>query len=162
MASDSKHPYIVGAVIGVGLIVAWSNRGRIAALFRRLRHPLSGFGSAEAAALLPGGAGVAVAFRQMRRYAFAAAQDRSPTVGITHASYALNSLELLEEVLGRATLEQATGCDVAQMRALITRLQDTHAKQLQKCDPYLSAALALEKQGGPSAFADALVAPAGA
>jgi hypothetical protein len=48
------------------------------------------------------------------------------------------------------------------MRALITRLQDTHAKQLQRCDPYLSAALALEKQGGPSAFADSLVAPAGA
>lgn len=157
-----KHPFVVGAAVGVGGFLVWRNRGWFIALFRRLRHPLSGFGDERTAALLPGGAGVAVAFRQMRRYAFAAAQDRSPTVGITHASYALNSLELLEEVLGRATLEQVTGCNVAMMRTLITQLQDQHAKQLQACDPFLTAALALERQGGPSAFADSLVAPAGA
>jgi hypothetical protein len=88
-----------------------------------------------------------VAIRHIRRYAFAASQDKSPVVGLTHASYALMGLDMLEEVAGRDAI-RAAGFDPAKVRGFITKLQDAHAERLQGCDPHLQDVLALERGEG--------------
>lgn len=85
--------------------------------------------------------------RQIQRYAFAASQDISPTVGITHASYALILLDTLEELIGRDSVKQA-GMSPEKLRKFITDLQDQHAKKLQACDAHLQMILALAKREG--------------
>lgn len=89
----------------------------------------------------------AVAMRQIRRYAFASSQDKSPVVGITHASYALVLLDTLEEVAGRDNLKKS-GVDPTKLRAFITANQDRHAEALRQCDPYLQEVLRLEREAG--------------
>lgn len=92
-----------------------------------------------------GAAGAAaVHIRQIRRYAFAASQDQSPVVGITHASYALVLLDTLEELVGRDTIKKA-GYDPEKIRKFITELQDMHAERLQSCDTHLQDVLAIER-----------------
>lgn len=85
--------------------------------------------------------------RQIRRYAFASAQDKSPIVGITHASYALILLETLEEIAGRDNL-QRSGIDVVRLKTFITKLQDKHAEALKGKDVYLQQILAIERGEG--------------
>jgi hypothetical protein len=160
-----KHPFVWGAVIGIGGFLAWRNRSRIVALARRLRHPFSGFGD-ERLFAVAGHGDAAIAARQLQRYAFASMQDQSPIVGLTHASYAMAFLDFLEESIGRDAIK-AAGYDPTDVRKLITGLQDAHAKKLRTCDPYIAKALALEwKQGGQLpgfVFADAAgAAPMGA
>lgn len=87
---------------------------------------------------------IAVQVRHLRRYAFASSQDISPVVGITHASYALNALDTLEEMIGQEGIRGA-GYDPVKLRAFITGLQDQHAKKLQPCDAHLQQVLAIEK-----------------
>jgi len=160
-----KHPFVWGAVTAVVGIVAWRNRGRIVALARRLRHPFSGFGDDKFFAI--GGRGdPSIAVRQLKRYTFASMQDQSPIVGITHASYAMMALDLLEETVGRDAIK-AAGFDPVEVRRIITGLQDAHAERLRACDPYISKVLELErKEGGQLpgfVFADAAgAAPMGA
>ena len=140
-----KHPFVWGAVAAVAGLLAWRNRGRIVALARKIRHPLSGLGDERL--LISGGGNPAIAIRQLRRYTFASMQDQSPIVGITHASYALMALDLLEETVGRDAIK-AAGYDPTQVRMLITKLQDMHAEKLRACDPYLAQVLALERKEG--------------
>jgi len=168
-----KHPVAFGFGAGVLSVFLWNRRGWIKGLFSKLTRPFHGafadFGASLGAGemTLPVSSDPTIAFRQMRRYAFAAAQDKSPIVGLTHASYALVALEILEEAVGREGLASA-GCDSTKMRKLITGLQDSHAKRLESCDGFLSAALATERgEGGPDVpghvFADAeYSAPTGA
>lgn len=85
--------------------------------------------------------------RQIRRYAFAAAQDKSPIVGLTHASYALILLETLEEIVGRDKLKSGS-IDVVKLKTFITKLQDRHAEALQSRDPFLQQVLAVERGEG--------------
>lgn len=89
----------------------------------------------------------AVHIRQIRRYAFAASQDQSPVVGLTHASYALVLLDTLEEVAGREAVAKS-GVDPKKLRAFITEQQDKHAEVLKKCDPHLQRVLAIERGEG--------------
>lgn len=89
----------------------------------------------------------AVHIRQIRRYAFAASQDKSPVVGLTHASYALILLDTLEESAGQQAVS-ATGVDPKKVRAFITKLQDMHAENLKACDSHLTSILALERGEG--------------
>lgn len=108
----------------------------------------------------------AVHVRQIRRYAFASSQDKSPIVGITHASYALVLLDTLEELVGRDAI-RAAGYDPARIRAFITANQDRHAETLRSCDPYLLEVLAMERNDPNGqlpgfVFADAVSAPRGA
>jgi hypothetical protein len=171
-----KHPVAFGFGAGVLSVFLWNRRGWIKGLFSKLMRPFHGalgdFGAYQTGLgagemTMPVSSDPAIAFRQMRRYAFAAAQDRSPIVGLTHASYALAALEILEEAVGREGLASA-GCDSTKMRKLITGLQDTHAKRLEGCDSFLSSALAVERgEGGLDVpghvFADAeYSAPTGA
>jgi hypothetical protein len=112
----------------------------------------SGLGAGVPAALPAAGLANALAthVRQIRRYAFAASQDRSPIVGITHASYALVLLDTLEEIVGRDAIAKA-GYDAGKLRKFITDLQDGHAKVLEKCDSYMQNVLAIERaEGGPT------------
>jgi hypothetical protein len=143
-----KHPLAVGVGVGLVLGAAWWKRHWIAAMFRRVAHPLHGI-TGDINALLPPsniGGPPGVAIRQLRRYTFASMQDMSPTVGLTHASYALNALEFLEESLGRDAIVSA-GYDPVKVRAVITGLQDKHGKALESCDPYITQVLALERGG---------------
>lgn len=127
---------IVGGA-GLGAGVAW--------LLHRKTRALAGFGAVDspAEALVAKAAGTHI--RQIRRYAFASMQDTSPIVGLTHASYALVLLDTLQEVAGTEAIK-AAGYDAAQVRALITKLQDMHAEKLQACDKYLQQVLALERK----------------
>jgi hypothetical protein len=138
----------VGIGVGVALGVVWWKRHWIAGVFRRVVHPLRGI-TGDVTALLPpsniGGA-PGIAIRQLRRYTFASMQDQSPIVGLTHASYALNALEFLEENLGREAIMSA-GYDPTKVRAVIVGLQDRHGEALQKCDPYITQVLAMERGG---------------
>jgi hypothetical protein len=103
--------------------------------------------------------------RQIRRYAFASSQDRSPIVGLTHASYALVLLDTLEEIVGRDAIKRA-GYDPAKLRKFITSQQDRHAKALEGRDPFLQQMLAVERAEAPDIapgiVADAWAAPRGA
>lgn len=158
-----KHPFVWGAVVGIGGIIAWHQRGRIVALARKLRHPFSGFGDDR---FFTGNKDAAVAVRQLKRYTFASMQDQSPTVGLTHASYAMAFMDFLEETVGREAI-RAAGFDPVEVRRVITGLQDAHAEKLRTCDPYLSKVLELERAqpGGQLpgfVFADAAGAPMGA
>jgi hypothetical protein len=141
----------------------WRNRGWVAGLFRRAAGALSGFEFGDAQMTVGGRGDPAIAIRQLRRYAFAAMQDQSPIVGLTHASYAMMALDLLEEVSGRETIK-AAGFDPAEVRKLITGLQDKHAEALRKCDPYISRVLDLERREGGQlpGFVMAGAAPMGA
>lgn len=119
-------------------------------------------GASMTTPLPPGSA--AVAIRQIRRYAFAASQDRSPVVGLTHASYALILLDTLEEMVGRDAIKRG-GYDVGKVRAFITKLQDAHAERLRACDDHLTNMLAIEAGEGaiePGLVAGAYAAPTGA
>ena len=157
-----RHPFVAGAAVGVVGLILWRNRGWVAGLFRRAAGALSGFDNDPT--MTVGGRGdPAIAIRQLRRYAFAAMQDQSPIVGLTHASYAMMALDLLEEVAGRETIKAAS-YDPMEVRKLITGLQDKHAEALRKCDPYISRVLDLERREGGQlpGFVMAGAAPMGA
>ena len=109
-----------------------------------------GFGGAVD---LAGAAGVAV--RHIQRYTFAAMQDQSPIVGLTHASYALNGLDMLEEAGGGEAVRMM-GFSPSKVRALISAIQDRHAKALHAADPYITQVLGM-REG--LEFADAGLAP---
>ncbi len=135
-----KHPFIVGTAVGVTGLVIWTKRSWFINLFHRLTAHFQGVDTTVA---LPD-ANPAAIVRQLRRYAFAAMQDQSPVVGITHASYALILLDTLEEMAGRAAIERA-GYNVTAMRTAITACQDAHAKKLQACDTYMAQAMGVER-----------------
>jgi hypothetical protein len=133
--------------LAIGGVIAYLKRDAIQAWLvkRAVQNAMKKqalFGLAAAVETAPG-----VAMRQLRRYAFAASQDKSPIVGLTHASYALVLLDTLEEVAGRDAV-RATGVDPAKIRGFITALQDKHAEALQACDPYMQAVLAMERSEG--------------
>ena len=92
---------------------------------------------------------IGIHLRQIRRYAFASSQDKSPIIGLTHANYALVLLDTLEEIVSRSVIER-TGIDVAKIRAFIVTLQDRHAAQLQRCDRHLQRILKIERREGGS------------
>jgi hypothetical protein len=161
-----KHPVLVGAAAGVVGLVIWWKRSAIAAAYQRLRgRSMQGFGSTSPVPGLPATADPSVCVRQIKRYTFAAMQDQSPIVGLTHASYALILMDTLEEMVGRQAI-QAAGYDPVAVRQLITELQDQHVKRLEACDPFLGRVLALEKKGGGAlpgfVMNDAVGAPTGA
>lgn len=137
-----KHPFVAGAAVGAIGLLAWWKRAWLAGLARRIRHPLSGTGLVTG---VP--AALETCVRQIRRYAFAASQDQSPIVGLTHASYALISLDTLEEIAGRDAIRNLAGIDTMKVRQFIVAQQDRHAKTLESCDPFLTAVLALERDG---------------
>jgi hypothetical protein len=85
--------------------------------------------------------------RHAQRYAFASLQDRSPIAGLTHASYAMTGLDLLEEAVGTDGARR-TGIDIVKVRPLVAKLQDYHARVLRSCDPYLDTALILTGGSG--------------
>lgn len=156
-----KHPFATGvAVSAIGVLAFWK-RHWIASMFRRVTSPLHGLGDDRSGLRLD--TGPANAIRHIRRYTFAAMQDRSPIVGLTHASYALMGLDLLEETVGRQAIQRA-GYDPTEVRAMITKLQDKHAEALRPADPYISTVLAMERRGGTRlpGFAMAGPAPMGA
>lgn len=137
---------IGGAALGAGTVY----------LITRTLSPRSLLGA--------GGTGdPAVHLRQIRRYAFASAQDKSPIVGLTHASYALVLLDTLEEVIGRDAVAKS-GVDPKKVRAFIVACQDRHAEALGACDPYLQQVLAIERDEGGQlpGFVVAGAAPRGA
>lgn len=157
-----EHPFATGIGVGILGLIAWTQRRRIAGFFRQLRHPFAGpLGDDRMALKLTGDPGVAV--RQLRRYTFAAMQDQSPIVGLTHASYAMMAMDLLEETVGRDAIQKA-GYNPAQVRLLITKLQDKHAEALRSCDPYIAQVLELERREGGAlpGFVMAGAAPMGA
>jgi hypothetical protein len=85
--------------------------------------------------------------RHAQRYAFASLQDRSPVAGLTHASYAMTGLDLLEEAAGTDGAKRI-GIDIVAIRPLVAKLQDYHARALRECDPFLEAALRLTGGSG--------------
>ena len=157
MAQQNTHvtvtPFWKGVIAGVGIVFLWTHRGWIFGLARKLIGVRSLQGAIDTVKLAAAtgiempSSDPAIAFRQMRRYAFAASQDKSPIVGLTHASYALIGLDILEEAVGRDKLT-AAGVDCEKARVMITALQDKHAKALEACDPYLTQALMVERGDG--------------
>jgi hypothetical protein len=124
--------FIFGAAIGGG--AAYLAMGG----WKKLAMKAAGLGDAG---------DVSAHMRQIRRYAFAASQDKSPVVGLTHASYSLVLLDTLEEVVGREALV-ASGIDPRKLRSFIAAQQDRHAAALQSADPYMKAILELEAREG--------------
>lgn len=130
-----------GIAIGLGAAAAFVNRGKIVGMFH-------GAGVNPAASLTENAADVAV--RQIRRFSFAASQDLSPVVGLTHANYAFALLEALEEAIGRERLKSLTSTDPVALKQFIVALQDRHAKALEGRDPFLQRVLEMERQSGGS------------
>jgi hypothetical protein len=162
-----EHPFWTGVIVGVAGLFAWSHRGWIMGIGRKLMHPSQlfhglqyAFGS-EIAGIEQPSSDPAVAMRQLRRYGFAAAQDQSPVVGLTHASYALICADILEETLGREKL-MTLGCDIARIRPMVAKLQDMHAQKLAACDGYLAQALATEQGAALHGDGVEYIAPTGA
>lgn len=160
-------PFWKGVLAGIGIVLLWTHRGWIIRVVKGAVHFRGTFRGAIDAVKLAAATGIEmpsadpqIAFRQMRRYAFAASQDKSPIVGLTHASYALIALDILEEAVGRDKLLQL-GCDPVKIRTLVTKLQDMHGKQLEACDPFLAQALAMER-GMMGAGGVEYIAPTGA
>ena len=133
--------FVGGAALGAGALYY---------LTRRRGCVLFGQALPTTAALdkIPGPVGVHV--RQLRRYAFAASQDKSPIVGLTHASYALILLDTLEEIVGREAI-QRLGYDPAAIRQFIAGTQDRHAAALEKCDGFMTNMLGVERGLGVAA-----------
>ncbi|MBV8722046.1 MAG: hypothetical protein JO277_07840 [Candidatus Eremiobacteraeota bacterium] len=131
-----ERPFLTGVLVGAGGLFLWYKRGWFVSLFRRATSHFHGAGPAAAGAH-------EAALRHARRYAFAAAQDRSPVAGLTHASYALNSLDLIEEIAGTESI-RAAGYDPVKVRKFISDLQDRHAEALRGADPYVTQVLALQ------------------
>jgi hypothetical protein len=163
-----EHPFTFGVGVGaVGLLV-WFKRGVFVGWFRRMTSHFHGFGDMDA--LIPAlktapGDAAPIAVRQIRRYAFAAAQDKSPVVGLTHASYALVLLDTVEEMLGKDALARISGVEPARMRAFIAAQQDRHGEVLRKCDPYMLDVLKMEEQeklSGSGGLIEVGAAPRGA
>lgn len=166
-----EHPVWTGVLLGAAGVFVWYHRGVVMMLLGKLMHPKElfhgGLGQIIDIAKLGAATGIempssdpSIAFRQMRRYAFAASQDKSPIVGLTHASYALIALDILEEAVGRDMLA-ARGCDVTKVRTVVTALQDAHAKKLEGCDVYLSSVLAMERGEPGGALPGAVFAGGG-
>jgi hypothetical protein len=151
--------------VGIVGLVAWWKRHVIAAAYQRLRGraAMQGFGAGPLMTGLPATADPSVCAKQIERYTFAAMQDQSPIVGLTHASYALILMDTLEEMIGRQAIA-AAGYDPIAVRQLIRKLQDAHAEKLQACDPYMSQVLALKKGAALPGFVmnGAMGAPTGA
>lgn len=149
--------------MGVAGVLIWWKRRTIVAGWHRLRGRggMRGFGGPITG--LPATADPSVCAKQIERYTFAAMQDQSPIVGLTHASYALILMDTLEEMIGREAIK-AAGYDPAAVRQLIRKLQDAHAEKLQACDPYMSQVLALKKGAALPGFVlnSAMGAPTGA
>lgn len=145
-----KHPFAVGLGVGAAGLFLWWRRAWVKSLFARMHNPLHGLGEVE----MSGGAGRAV--EHIRRYTFASMQDQSPIVGLTHASYALSGLDLLEETVGGGAIE-AAGFNPNKVRDLITRLQNQHALKLHHADPYITQVIGMQ-----AGFALAGPAPDGA
>jgi hypothetical protein len=145
-----KHPFAVGLGVGAAGLLLWWRRAWVKGLFARMQNPLHGLGAVQ----MHGAAGAAL--RHIRRYTFASMQDQSPIVGLTHASYALSGLDLLEEAAGPETIV-AAGFDPNKVRDLITKLQDQHALKLHHADPYITQVLGMQ-----AGFALAGPAPDGA
>lgn len=140
--------------MGIAGLLLWSKRHWLIGLVHR-GAPMHGFGGT---ADLAGAAGVAA--RHIQRYTFAAMQDQSPIVGLTHASYALNGLDMLEEAGGGAAI-QMMGFSPSKARALISALQDKHAKALHAADPYITQVIGM-REGFEFGAAGAGAAPDGA
>lgn len=149
-----KHPFAVGLGVGAAGLFLWWRRAWVKSLFARMRNPLHGFGDLPVGVELSGAAGRAV--EHIRRYTFASMQDQSPIVGLTHASYALSGLDLLEETVGPEVIV-AAGFNPNKVRDLITKLQNTHALKLHHADPYITQVLGMQ-----AGFALAGPAPDGA
>lgn len=132
--------FVGGAAVGAGATLYFSRKIAKAACAARL------LGEGEGALPIPAAA-IATHLRQIRRYAFASSQDRSPIVGLTHASYALVLLDTLEEIVGRDAAEKS-GISARKLRAFITKLQDMHAERLQACDVHLQQVLRIERANG--------------
>lgn len=153
-----QRPFLTGALVGVGGLLIWYKRGWFVSLFQRAASHFHGGGGPQF------GDAPANAIRHIRRYTFAAMQDQSPIVGLTHASYALMGLDLLEETVGREAVQTLSGYDPAKVRAVITKLQDKHAEALRGADPYISEVLGLQRRDPAQlpGFAMAGPAPMGA
>ena len=144
--------------VGVGIVglLAWTKRHWLLGLVRG--HSLHGLGFSDGLGLAGLAGPAAVAVRHIQRYAFAAMQDQSPIVGLTHASYALNGLDMLEEAGGSEAI-RAAGFEPSKVRALLSALQDKHAKRLHAADPYITQVLGMREDEG---FAEVGPAPMGA
>lgn len=106
-----------GASLGAGAVYAFS------------RAQKAGFmGAADL-----GEEDVGIHLRQIRRYAFAASQDGSPVVGLTHAAYAHALLRALEKIAGPTIITKA-GMSLARLRCFIADLDAQHARNLVACD----------------------------
>ena len=141
--------------IGAGFagLFLWHKRHWLLGLVQK--NPMHGLGRTINIA---GAAGVAV--RHIQRYTFAAMQDQSPIVGLTHASYALNGLDMLEEAGGGEAVRMM-GFSPTKVRELISTIQDRHAKALHAADPYITQVLGM-REGYEFADAGAGAAPDGA
>lgn len=153
-----EHPFATGVAVGALGLLVWWKRGAILGMFRRALHPMSGPLGLEG-----NDDGMPAPVRHMRRYAFAATQDQSPIAGLTHASYAMMALDLIEETAGREAISRA-GYNPQRVRAFVAALQDRHAEKLKGRDPYISKILEMEReeQAAPAGFLMTGAAPMGA
>lgn len=136
-----KGAHVLAALTGATIAAAGT------VFFVRHRGQLSGvvLGTPSPTQAIAGA--LATHIRHIRRYAFASSQDKSPIVGLTHASYALVLLDTAQELVGTDTIKRA-GYDPNKLRAFITKLQDLHAENLKKCDLHLQEVLAIERAEG--------------
>jgi hypothetical protein len=88
---------------------------------------------------------IGIHWQRIQRYTFAASRDTSPTIGLTHASYALALLDTLNDVVGEEALV-ARGINYQRTRAQIAALQDKYAAQVSRNDPQLSRVLAAAQE----------------
>jgi len=69
--------------------------------------------------------GINIAVRQIKRWLYAAEQDKDPYVKYLHATYAVGDIDLLREMASDMEIMKSTNVDLLNIRAKAIRIQDT-------------------------------------
>ncbi len=69
--------------------------------------------------------------RQLRRWLFAAAQDRDPRVRFLHASYGVATLDAIRQVASDLETADATGADMLDLHRQLVAWQDDAQRELE-------------------------------
>lgn len=75
--------------------------------------------------------GINIAIRQVKRWLYAAEQDKDPYVQLLHSTYAIGDIDLLREITSDMEIIKAANIDILSLRTKAIKLQDT-AQQLLK------------------------------
>lgn len=80
---------------------------------------------------------IKMAVRQIKRWIFAAKQDRHPGIAFLHASYAVGDLDMLRQVVSDNIVINVTGMSPFELHREATQLQDKAQNRMENLCPNL-------------------------